>query len=130
MEKTTKFGGTVEYKAIKGTAAVEIEISSAGAGASIMVNVIRMIALVHERLALAIADQTTLRLLEPPMSLQPIHLLMLWTSSAETDPGHTWLRRRILSLVAELDGTTGAQRSLGTSSRLEDCDQPAVAGAA
>ena len=89
-----------------------------------------MIALVHERLALAIADQTTLRLLEPPMPLQPIHLLMLWTSSAETDPGHTWLRRRILSLVAELDGTTGAQRSLGTSSRLEDCDQPAVAGAA
>jgi hypothetical protein len=40
----------------------------------------RMIALVHERLALAIADQTT------------------------------------------LDGTTGAQRSIGTSSRLEDCD--------
>ena len=64
----------------------------------------RMIALVHERLALALADQTTLRLLEPPMPLQPIHLLMLWTSSAETDPGHNWLRRRILSLVAELDG--------------------------
>ena len=88
----------------------------------------RMIALVHERLALAISDQATLRLLEPPMPLQPIHLLMLWTSSAETDPGHTWLRRRILSLVAELDGTTGAQRSLGTSTRLEVCDQPAVAG--
>ena len=90
----------------------------------------RMIALVHERLALALAGQTTLRLLEPPMPLQPIHLLMLWTNSAETDPGHTWLRRRILSLVAELDGTTGAQRLLGTSSRLEDGDQPAVAGAA
>ena len=41
VEKTTKFGGTVEYKAIKGTAAVEIEISSAGAGASIMVKVIQ-----------------------------------------------------------------------------------------
>ncbi len=90
----------------------------------------RMIALVHERLALAIADQTTLRLLEPPMPLQPIHLLMLWTSSAETDPGHTWLRRRILSLSAELDGATGAQRSPGTSSQLDGCDQPAVAGAA
>ena len=90
----------------------------------------RMIALVHERLALAIADQPTLRLLEPPMPLQPIDLLMLWTSSAETDPGHTWLRRRILSLSAELDGATGAQRSPGTSSQLEGCDQPAVAGAA
>jgi DNA-binding transcriptional LysR family regulator len=64
----------------------------------------RMIALVHERLARALADQTTLRLLEPPMPLQPIHLLMLWTSSAETDPGHSWLRRQILSLAAELDG--------------------------
>ena len=31
VEKTTKSGDTVEYKAIKGTAAVEIEISSAGA---------------------------------------------------------------------------------------------------
>ena len=55
---------------------------------------------------------------------------MLWTSSAETDPGHIWLRRRILSLVAELDGATGAQRSLGASTGLEDCDRPAVAGAA
>jgi hypothetical protein len=78
----------------------------------------RMIALVHQRLALALADQTTLRLLEPPMPLQPIDLLMLWTNSAETDPGHSWLRRRILSLIAELDGATlagsrwldGAQR--------------------
>ena len=63
----------------------------------------RMIALVHERLAQALADQTTLRLLEPPMPLQPIHLLMLWTSSAESDPGHSWFRRQILSLAAELD---------------------------
>jgi DNA-binding transcriptional LysR family regulator len=69
----------------------------------------RMIALVHERLTVAIADQATLRLLPPPMPLQPNHLLMLWTSSAETDPGHTWLRRRILSPVAELDEATGTQ---------------------
>ncbi len=41
VEKTTKSGGAVEYKAIKGTAAVEIKISSAGAGASITVKVIQ-----------------------------------------------------------------------------------------
>jgi hypothetical protein len=41
VEKTTKSGDTVEYKAIKGTAAVEIEIRSAGAGASITVKVIQ-----------------------------------------------------------------------------------------
>ncbi len=29
-----------------------------------------------------------------PMPLPPIHLLMLWTSSAEADPGHNWLRGR------------------------------------
>jgi DNA-binding transcriptional LysR family regulator len=69
----------------------------------------RMIALVHERLALALADQTTLRLLEPPMPLQPIHMLMLWTSHAETDPGHTWLRHQILSLVTEPEASSEAQ---------------------
>lgn len=89
----------------------------------------RMIALVHERLALALADQTTLRLLEPPMPLQPIHLLMLWTSSADADPGHSWLRRRILSLIAELDGATGPERSSDpsrTSTRHDASDQPIV----
>jgi hypothetical protein len=40
VEKTTKSGGTVEYKAIKGTKAVEIEVSPAGTGASITVKVI------------------------------------------------------------------------------------------
>jgi DNA-binding transcriptional LysR family regulator len=89
----------------------------------------RMIALVHERLARALADQATLRLLAPPMPLQPIHLLMLWTSSAETDPGHSWLRRRILSLAAELDGATGPERPSSpscTSARHDACDQPIV----
>ena len=41
VEKTTKSGDTVEYKAIKGTVAVKIEIGSAGGGASITVKVIR-----------------------------------------------------------------------------------------
>ena len=41
LEKTIKSGDTVEYKAIKGTAAMEIVISSAGAGASITVKVIQ-----------------------------------------------------------------------------------------
>ncbi len=70
-----------------------------------------MIALVHERLAAAVADQTTLRLLEPPMRLQPIHLLMLWSNPSETDPGHTWLRHRILSLVDELDEKSERSRA-------------------
>ena len=41
VEKTSKSGDTVEYKAVKGTAVAEIEISSAGAEASITVKVIQ-----------------------------------------------------------------------------------------
>ncbi len=75
----------------------------------------RMIGLVHERLALAIADQTTLRLIEPPVPLQPIHMLMLWTNSSEADPGHSWLHRKITSLIAELDEAKRPQWSPAAS---------------
>jgi hypothetical protein len=54
---------------------------------------------------------------------------MLWTNSAETDPGHSWLRRRNLSLVAELDGAAGPERSSDpscTSTRHDARDQPIV----
>jgi DNA-binding transcriptional LysR family regulator len=44
-----------------------------------------------------------LRLLEPPMPLQPINQLMLWTSRVENDPGHQWLRRRIAAFAEERD---------------------------
>ena len=60
-----------------------------------------MTAPVHERLAQTLAGQTTLRLLEPPMPL----------------------RRRILSLLAELDEATGPDLPSGlsrTSTRHND----------
>ena len=41
LEKTTKSGDTVEYKALKSGAAVEIDISSAGTGSSITVKVVQ-----------------------------------------------------------------------------------------
>ena len=41
MSKTTKSGDTVEYRALKSGAAVEIEISSAGTGSSITVKVVQ-----------------------------------------------------------------------------------------
>lgn len=63
----------------------------------------RRIALIHERLAWLLADQTSLRLLEPPMPLQPIHQLMLWTPRAEHDPGLQWLRNRIVTFAEERD---------------------------
>jgi hypothetical protein len=50
------------------------------------------------------ATRATLRLLDPPMQLQPIHQLMLWTPRSEDDPGHRWLRRRLITLAQELTG--------------------------
>jgi hypothetical protein len=50
-----------------------------------------------------VADQTSRRLLEPPVALQPIAQLMRWSSRVETDPGTQWLRRRIAAFAQERD---------------------------
>lgn len=63
-----------------------------------------MITLIQERLAWIMAPRTSLRLLEPSMQLQPIHQLMLWTPRSVDDPGHRWLRRRLVSLANEICG--------------------------
>lgn len=60
-----------------------IEVTTAFGLAPILLRGTGMIALIHERLAWTMAEQTSLRLLEPPMQLQPIHELMLWTSRVE-----------------------------------------------
>lgn len=79
------------------------ELTTAFGLAPMLLSGTRRIALVHERLAKKLAQQASLRLLEPPMPLQPINQLMLWTSRADNDPGHQWLRRRILAFATELD---------------------------
>jgi DNA-binding transcriptional LysR family regulator len=71
------------------------EVTTAFGLAPLLLRRTRRIALIHERLAWFLSDQTSLRLLEPPMPLQPINELMLWTSRVEADPGHQWLRRRV-----------------------------------
>lgn len=63
-----------------------------------------MITLIQERLAWIMAPHTTLRLLDPPMQLRPLHQLMLWTTRSEDDPGHRWLCRRLITLARELTG--------------------------
>jgi DNA-binding transcriptional LysR family regulator len=61
------------------------------------------IALIHERLALALAGQTALRLLEPPFPLDPITQVAIWPGRVDADPAHRWLRSRIARLATELD---------------------------
>jgi DNA-binding transcriptional LysR family regulator len=79
------------------------EITTAFGLAPLLLAGTRRIALIHERLAELLADQTSLRLLEPPMPLQPITQLMLWTSRVESDPGNQWLRHRIVAFAEERD---------------------------
>ena len=62
----------------------------------------RLLSLIQERLALALNDRGTLRLIEPPMPLQPLKMIMLWSQQNAEDPGHQWLRQRLSSLAAEL----------------------------
>jgi DNA-binding transcriptional LysR family regulator len=53
------------------------EVTTAFGLAPLLLRGTRRIALIHERLAWFLSDQTSLRLLEPPMPLQPINQLML-----------------------------------------------------
>ena len=81
------------------------EITTAFGLAPLLLRGTRRIALIHERLAWLLSDQTSLRLLEPPMPLQPINQLMLWTTRAEHDPGLQWLRSRIVTFAEDRDAT-------------------------
>jgi DNA-binding transcriptional LysR family regulator len=64
----------------------------------------RMMALIPERLGRHFAAKAGIRLLDPPYPLAPLHLTMYWASRAGRDPGHRWLRDRILRAAAALAG--------------------------
>ncbi len=81
------------------------EITTVFGLAPLLLHGTRRIALIHECLARLLSDQTSLRILEPPMSLQPINRLTLWTTRAENDPGLQWLRNRIVTFAEERDAT-------------------------
>ncbi len=70
--------------------------------APILVSGSDTITLIQERLAWIMRPKTPLRLLEAPMQPQPIRQLMLSTARSENDPGHRWLRRRLVTLAQEL----------------------------
>lgn len=72
-------------------------------------------ALVHERLAAAVAGPLGLRLLRPPMPLPMVREEMAWSASAGADAGHRWLRGRLSALAADLgiDPVDGDHRRSG-----------------
>ncbi|MET4538426.1 DNA-binding transcriptional LysR family regulator [Arthrobacter bambusae] len=62
----------------------------------------RLLTLIQERLGLTLRTNANLRLLEPPMPLQPVNMVMLWAEQHADDSGHQWLRRQLMSLSSEL----------------------------
>jgi DNA-binding transcriptional LysR family regulator len=96
--------------------------------APVLVSGSDMITLIQERLALIVAPRTTLRLLEPPMQLQPIRQLMLWTPRSEDDSGHRWLRRRLVTHAQELSADTPRETQI--NERQPRTSHPIAAAAA
>ncbi len=69
---------------------------------------------VSERIARALGPQLGLRLLEPPLPLEPFALSMVWHPRFASDPGHTWLRQQLVEVTQALDHP-GARRRLSAS---------------
>ncbi|ULP41606.1 LysR substrate-binding domain-containing protein [Mycobacterium lentiflavum] len=62
-----------------------------------------LITVMHERLARAINFDNQLRIIEPPMKLQPLTEIMVWTPRTDRDPGNQWLREQLRMLAAEYE---------------------------
>lgn len=54
---------------------------------------------VSERIARKLAPRLELEVLEPPIPLEPFALSMVWHPRNDADPGHRWLRERLLEVT-------------------------------
>lgn len=59
---------------------------------------------VSERIARAQAPALGLRVVEPPLPLEPFALSMVWHPRFDADPAHGWLRAQLVAATAALDG--------------------------
>ncbi|MCA9684179.1 MAG: LysR family transcriptional regulator [Myxococcales bacterium] len=64
---------------------------------------------VSERIARKLAPGLGLVLLEPPLPLEPFALSMVWHPRFDADPGHAWLRERMLEVTAAMDAVAHAK---------------------
>lgn len=62
----------------------------------------RLMTLVPNRLGLYLSARIGLRLVEPPVPLSPLREAMFWSSRADADPAHQWLRQRIQRAAAAM----------------------------
>jgi DNA-binding transcriptional LysR family regulator len=62
----------------------------------------RLVSLILERAAKRLLGTVNIKLLESPIAVPDIHEAMYWHPRHTTDPGHKWLRDRLLSVAQEL----------------------------
>lgn len=61
---------------------------------------------VSERIATALAPELGLELFEPPLPLEPFALSMAWHPRHDADPGHAWLRARLVETTRALNAAS------------------------
>ncbi len=62
----------------------------------------RHVAFVQQRLANSLEHAAELRMLEPPCEIPPVVETLTWHPRSTNDPGHRWLRQRILQVAQGL----------------------------
>lgn len=63
----------------------------------------RLVSLVLERAARRLIGTVDIKLLESPIPVPDIHEAMYWHPRHTTDPGHKWLREKLLKVAQQLD---------------------------
>ena len=62
------------------------------------------VALMPGRLAAKLKDAADIRILPPPIPLNPVSFAMSWPSLHARDEGHAWFRKAIAEVAAEVEG--------------------------
>ena len=72
---------------------------------------------VSERIVHRLGPQLGVRVLEPPLPLEPFALSMVWHPRFDADPGHRWLRDQFVAVTKAMDGVQhdDARRNLSAT---------------
>jgi LysR family transcriptional regulator, nod-box dependent transcriptional activator len=104
----------VKYNATGGPAYIDVQLAQLGIKPHVALTTLSftlvpwllpgtsLFAFVHERLVSSTPVRRELRVLEPPVPLQPIAETMFWHPVFHNDPAHHWLRECVATLAANL----------------------------
>ncbi|MEM9072761.1 MAG: LysR family transcriptional regulator [Myxococcota bacterium] len=72
---------------------------------------------ISERIARKLGPPLGLKILEPPLPFEPFALSMVWHPRFDADPGHRWLRERLLEVTEAMGARSHprARRSLSAT---------------